>query len=258
MQHHNSHGTLSFGEDSLQPFAVFSCVRGGRHPFGCDFLETKTKSSGAQRPARKVKQMKKQVLWFGMVLLALCAATSTSLAQQGTVRLSVPGDGPFPAYARIDHTQIYHDDTWAAIVFYCNPEDVPIVPEPFNLLDFFDFRIMTGEVQVPMTVSGFLLLDSEAMAPTQSNLHGNGAVSVWFVSWPELQGAINDDGKLTVPELKMLPSLMKGTAAVYIEELHPSLHITINAQGRFDGGGRFQFHATGTRAGLQVIRIRIW
>ena len=202
------------------------------------------------------------------VLLALCAATSTSLAQQGTVRLSVPGDMPFPAYARIDHTQIYHDDTWAAIVCYCNPEDVPNAPvdptsapddppKPFNLLDFFDFRIMTGEVQVPMTVSGFLLLDSEAMAPTQSNLHGNGAVSVWFVSWPELKGAIAD-GKLTVPELKMLPSLMKGTAAVYIEELHPSLHITINAQGRFDGGGRFQFHATGTRAGLQVIRIRIW
>ena len=199
--------------------------------------------------------MKRQTL-LG-VLLALCAATSTSLAQQGTVRLSVPGDGPFPAYARIDHTVIYHDDTWAAIVFYCNPEDVPIAPEPFNLLDFFDFRIMTGEVQVPMTVSGFLLWDSEAMAPTQSNLHGNGAVSVWFVSWPELKTAIADE-TLTVPELKTLLSLKKGTAAVYIEELHPSLHITINAQGRLDGGGRFQFHATGTRAGLQVIRIRIW
>ena len=185
-----------------------------------------------------------------------------SLAQQGTVRLRLPEDMAFPAYARIAQdasgTEIYHDDTWVAIVFYCNPEDIPTAAEPFNLLDFYDFRVLTGEVQVPMTVSGFLLWDSEAMAPSHCNLHGNGAVSVWFVSWPELQGAIIDDGKLTVPELKTLLSLKKGTAAVYNEELLSLAHITINAQGQFDGGGQFQFHAMGTIAsGALIIRIRI-
>jgi hypothetical protein len=211
------------------------------------------------------------------VLLALCAATSISLAQQGTVRLTVPGDMAFPAYARIGQdptgTEIYHDDTWAAIVFYYNPEDIPNAPvdpnapndppKPFNLLSFYDFRILSGEVQVPMTVSGFLLWDSKAEAPTQVNFHGNGAVSVWFVSWTELQGAITD-GELTVPELETLPSLKKGTAAVYNEELQPLKHITINAMGQFDGGGRFQFHVTGTGippadcCSGQQVRIRLW
>jgi len=41
--------TLPFNEDSLQPSAVSSCVRGGRHPRGCDFLEIKAQSADAQR-----------------------------------------------------------------------------------------------------------------------------------------------------------------------------------------------------------------
>ena len=214
----------------------------------------------------RLVKMKRQTL-FG-VLLAMCTATSMSLAQQGPDRLRVPEDMLMPYYARIavdpTGTEIYHDDTWAAIVFYYNPEHIPNAPDdpskPFNLLGFFDFRLLTGEVQVPMTVSGFWLWDSEAMAvgegPSQSNIHGNGAVSVWFVSWPELEDAVTD-GELTVPELKSLPSLKKGTATVYNEELQPSAHITINALGQFDGGGRFQFHATGT-ASRVLIRIRIW
>jgi hypothetical protein len=194
-------------------------------------------------------------------LFALCASTSISLAQQGMVRLSVPRDTPAPLYyARIaadsTGTEIYHDDTWAAIVFYCDPEQVP---QDFNLLGFY----ATDPVEIPMTVSGFILWDPEAMAameaPRLINLHGNGAVSVWFVSWPELQGAIAD-GTLTVQELAELASIEKGTAAVYNEELLPLKHITMNAEGRLEDGRRFQFHATGTRAGMSgvLIRIRIW
>ncbi len=182
-----------------------------------------------------------------------------SLAQQGMVRLSVPRDTPAPLYyARIaadsTGTEIWHDDTWAAIVFYCNPGDIP---QTFNLLGFY----ATEPVEIPMTVSGFILWDPEAMAaweaPRLINLHGNGAVPVWFFLWPQLQGAIGD-GVLTVPELETLTSLKQGTATVYNEELLPLKHITMNAQGRFADGTRFQFHATGARAGLQMVRIRIW
>ena len=212
---------------------------------------------GARRLDRKVKQMKKQSLLGA--LLALCAATSMSFAQQGMVHLSIPADTPAPLYyARISQdasgTEIYHDDTWAAIVFYCNPEDIP---SGFNLLGLY----ATDPVRIQMTVSGFILWDPEAMAameaPRLINVHGDGAVPVWFVSWPELQEAINDDGELTVPELETLQSLRKGTASVYNEELLPLAHITINALGQFDDGGRFQFHATGT-ASRVLIRIRIW
>ena len=195
-------------------------------------------------------------------LFAFCAATSMSLAQQGMVRLSIPADTPAPMYyARIgmdaSDTEIYHDGTWAAIVFYCNPTDIP---SDFNLLGFY----ATEPVEIPMTVSGFILWEPEALAaweaPRLISLHGNGAVPVWFVHWPELQGAIAD-GILTVPELAALTPLKQGTATVYNEELLPLKHITMNAQGRFADGTRFQFHAVRTPAalpGMQVVRIRIW
>lgn len=182
-----------------------------------------------------------------------------SLAQQGMVRLSIPADLPaLPYYARIagessGGTEIYHDGTWAAIVFYCNPADIRA---GFNLLDFFAFGESTV---VTTTVSGYMMMDPKATdgVPKVINVHGDGAVPVWFVRWPELQDAIAD-GILTVPELEELASLQQGTATVYNEELLPLKHITISAQGRLADGKRFQFHAVGTAAGLQVVKIRMW
>ena len=195
-------------------------------------------------------------------LLALCAATSFALAQQGPQRLRVPEDMILPFYARINLddtlTEIYHDDTWAAIVFYYDPAKVP---DASNLLTF-DFR-GTTDGSFDMTMSGFLLWDPEAGAPSQMNLHGNGAVPVWFVSWPALQTAVADR-ILTMPELEALEPL-EGTATEYSEEVHPYAHIALKAQGRLDEDGRrFQFHAEGMVSpplsccyGKQV-RIRIW
>lgn len=208
--------------------------------------------------------MKKQTLLGA--LLAVCAATSTALAGQGPERDRIPEDTLLPYYARIwvDPTgsQICQDGTWAAIAFYFEPHDVlpsPVDPDdPFNLLDFYDFRIWSDlGAQLPMTVSGFWLWDVSIPMPVQINLHGNGAVPVWFVSWAELQMAIADRN-LSVPELETLSSLKMGTAEVYNEELLPGKHITISAQGRFEDGGRFQFHAVGTSVGFDVTHIRIW
>lgn len=51
-----------------------------------------------------------------------------------------------------------------------------------------------------------------------ANLHGLGAVPVWFVSWPEMQAALADD-VLTV--LLSLPSLRIGSASFFKETQHP-------------------------------------
>ena len=65
-------------------------------------------------------------------------------------------------------------------------------------------------------------------------------------------------------ELATMPSLRKGTAALYQEVLHPNKHITINAEGLLEDGKRFQFHAT--ESGYPPpdccygpkVQIRIW
>jgi hypothetical protein len=86
-------------------------------------------------------------------------------------------------------------------------------------------------------------------APIQSNLHGLGAVPIWFVSWPELQAALADN-VLTVPELLSLPSLRIGFASFFKETQHPGAErpqgigngkIEITAHGTLTDGRTFQF-----------------
>ncbi len=218
--------------------------------------------------------MKRQMLVA--ILLTMSFATSLALAQKkGPVRLQIPQDITLPYFARIGGAteaapwqEIYHNDEWAAIVFYYEPTNVP--PD-FNLLLFYNidpnlFPIPLGP-NLPMTVAGFVVWDPDAMNAfgpwSQENIHGLGAVPVWFVSWPELQTAISD-GILTVPELEDLGSLRRGTAALYQEVLHPLKHITMNAEGLLEDGRRFQFHATGTGVPPAdccygpMVHIRIW
>lgn len=212
--------------------------------------------------------MKRQMLVA--ILLAMSLATSVGFAQKGPIKLQIPEDIRLPCYARIAGTtpmgpqEIYHNDDWAAIVFYYEPS---VVPATFNLLNFYEFTSFPPGQTLPMTVAGFVLWDPDDMAAFgpwfQENIHGLGAVPVWFVSWPELRVAI-DDGVLTMPELGGLPSLRKGTAALYQEVLHPEKHITINAEGLLEDGERFLFHATGSVYHPPdccygpKIKIRIW
>ena len=205
------------------------------------------------------------------ILLAISLATSLALAQKGPLKLQIPGDIKLPYYARIGGAtetepwqEIYHNDEWAAIVFYYETEDVP---QSFNLLGFYDLSNFPPGPTGTMSVEGFVVWDPDTMAAGgpwfQMNIHGLGAVPVWFVSWPELQVAIAD-GMLTMPELGTLKSLRKGTAGLYQEVLHPLRHITINAEGLLADGKRFQFHAT--ESGYPPpdccygpkIKIRIW
>ena len=85
-------------------------------------------------------------------------------------------------------------------------------------------------------------------APKLTEVHGLGAVPVWFVSWPALQTAIADD-TLTIGELASLQPLV-GSARSFHETLRPTgvvkiSTIELNATGTLDDGRSFHLHALG-------------
>jgi hypothetical protein len=157
----------------------------------------------------------------------------------------VEGGGDVPFYARLGRGEFYHNDTWAAIVFYRPPECIPI---DFNLLDFFDIPGAFG--CTPYTTDGFAIWKHgpEAdFAPIMSNLHGLGVVPVWFVSWPALQAVVVDD-VLTIGELESLQPL-QGSASFYHEILRPTEAVNIsgiefNASGMLEDGRSFHLEAS--------------
>jgi hypothetical protein len=174
-----------------------------------------------------------------------------------------PGEadpGP-PFYARITETFVAHTDQWAAIVFYRQPG---CVPPTFNLLTFFNPPSAFG---CPLTVEGFLVYNEvpppPGAAPKQAKLFGLGAVPVWFVSWPELQGAMAD-GALTITELAALPSLRVGSAGFFRETLHPSptlpgsgarvTHLTIVASGTLPQGQSFFLQVAAQGENLMEVK----
>ena len=196
--------------------------------------------------------MKKQML---LTLLLGAAAVSTSIVE-AAVRVEVHPAPGIPAYARTDI--IPHNEEWAAIVFYREPA---CVPDGFNLLNIVDIPAAFG---CPLTVAGFEIWEngpppfSSDVAPIFSNLHGLGAVPVWFVSWPELREQIAD-GVLTITDLASMASLQVGSASFFDERLHPiggaqHPNLSIVAHGRLLDGRSFQFEAT---ASLQIKSIRI-
>jgi hypothetical protein len=173
--------------------------------------------------------------------------------------LNIPEAENPPFYARINDLpdqgrQVYHNDDWAVVVFYRDPD---CVPTDFNLLEFFDFTpdpdFGLRVFACPLTIEGFVIWETgPGLDPTpfQVNLHGLGAVPIWFVSWPEMQTLLADD-ILTIGELSSAASLQIGSASFYHETLHPPEAAqvgrqTINATGSLEDEPRFQFQAAVT------------
>ncbi len=193
---------------------------------------------------------------FIMVLtMALLCGVAVA---EAAVRIEIPEQGPgVPAYARIQAGYVIQDGTWAAIVFYRQPE---CVPQDFNLLQFFDPpRVFS----CPLTIRGFEIWKNSPTAdlgPIQTQSRGLGAVPIWFVKWSELQTAIAD-GTLTVPELWTMPSLRIGSASFYQEGLRPlgsaqQSSLEIVAHGLLSNGTAFQFHVAAANEG-QVLSVKI-
>jgi hypothetical protein len=175
---------------------------------------------------------------FVAVGLLLVAAPSVS------ANVRVP-EGAVPFYAGLARGGIAHTDDWAGIVFYRPPA---CIPEDFNLLDFLDIpRVFDCN---PPTTEGFAIWEHGPgidAAPLLVELHGLGAVPVWFVRWPALQAAVADD-TLTIGELVSLQPLV-GSATAYHETLRPTGGVkmsttSLNARGWLVDGRSFQFGVT--------------
>lgn len=195
-----------------------------------------------------------------VALVAVCAIAN--------VRLEFPtADNPGPPmYAQISDIpgfglEIYHTEEWAAIPFYRDPRCVPL---DFNLLDAFD---VPRAFDCGLNIQGFEIWPvppPQGAGPIQGKYWGLGAVPIYFVSWPELRAAVAD-GKLTITELRALPSLRIGSASFFSVDLHPSgvanvPHIEISARGVLRDGKQFQFQVAGgdQSALIQHIKIVFW
>jgi hypothetical protein len=186
------------------------------------------------------------------LLVALTLLVLIAGAQAGNIRTDGVAD-TLPYYSRLEANEIFHDDQWTVIVFY---RPAASVPADFNLLELWDEGALTGE---SMTVDGFIIWEELRTQPLLINLHGLGAVPVWFVSWNEMQAAATD-GILTIGELAGLSSLKTGVAFNYQEMLQPNSPdrlgtIEYNAKGKLDDGTPFRVHALW--AGTHDLNINI-
>jgi hypothetical protein len=217
------------------------------------------------------------------ILLASLVAIGTGVAVDAQVRIDDPQP---PFYARLSQNpslgafdqEIFHDDQWAAIPFYRDPA---CIPADFNLLQFVDLAPDPFYGLRPfgcaLAVEGFELWENGPgidTAPVHSRLRGIDVVEIWFVSWPALSLEVQD-GQLTIGELSSMPSLRRGTAALFSETLHPAgpskaHNIALEALGYTDDGARFLFQAAVTSipgpgvvccssdAKQQKVIIRFW
>lgn len=184
---------------------------------------------------------------FSMTLLITALLATAAHAQ---IRLSIPEEDPGPPfYSAIERGFLPHTDEWAAIVFLRQPS---CVPDDFNLLNLFD---VPAAFACPLTVQGHLVYKNAPPpvddAPILANLHGLGAVPIWFVSWPELQVALADD-VLTVPELLTLPSLQMGFANFFKETQHPG-----DERPQGSGNGKIEISAHGTLTDGRIFQFQV-
>jgi hypothetical protein len=162
--------------------------------------------------------------------------------------------GPF--YARIEAGYVHEADGWVAIAFYREPS---CVRPKFNLLNFFDFYNIPAIFGCPLTVHGFELWDDPAndTGPKQNRFQGNGAVPVWFISVDDYRAALPG---LTMNELLVMPSLMRGVATKFDETLHPSgsanqSMLRLVAHGTLADGRTFDYVAVEAAGVLQHVGI---
>lgn len=190
-------------------------------------------------------------------------------ASNGLVRSAWPSaeDPGMPFYARVEPAppHVYSDEQWAMIPFYRDPD---CVPESFNLLTFFDPPAAFGCASM---VSGHSLWHGAVGngAPKHVVIHGMGKVPVWFVPQVAMADALSD-GMLTLAEVEGLPGLVKGSAGIFSEMLHPhplppSLgggghpvpKIMLNARGTLEDGRSFAVNLTRVNDGTPNVRIRV-
>jgi hypothetical protein len=183
-----------------------------------------------------------QAIWLGVLVSTMAVRADV------IIKGFVPPAGP-PYYTETGRLEdgspyFFHDDQWAAFVFVRDPG---CVPPTFNLLNQIDVPAAFG---CPLTVDGHAILKQAGdQVPVQINLHGLGAVPVWFVKLSEVQ-TILAGNTLSVSQLLASPSLRRGFAQIYEEVDLPGPFrpqgagngsIEITASGLLTDGTSFQF-----------------
>ncbi len=160
------------------------------------------------------------------------------------VRIEANGEVPF--YARFGENETFSNGEWTVIVFYRSPD---CIPAEFNLNQFFHFPGNDGPGAFACTPPTTTSIEYWANgpqtdpAPLIAEMMGRGAVPVWFIAQTEIEAALAD-GVVTIGELAVLPSLLKGEAATYTELLHPGQSnpqplIQFKAEGMLEDGRSF-------------------
>lgn len=194
-----------------------------------------------------------------LFLITAMPVAAQSEGDNGPVRLNFPTQSPgIPAYARLEllipDFDVPSNDDWAAIVFYRNPDCIPL---NFDLGQFFHVPGPDGPgaFGCDLLIEGFELWANgpgQDLAPVYAR--SRSAVPdlpIWFVSWPDLS-ELFDTGMVFIDQIEALPSLIRGSAWWFEESLHPNGSapdpgISITARGRLETGGEFSlewhFHA---------------
>jgi hypothetical protein len=170
---------------------------------------------------RRVSLATSRKLKWVLPLLALVLLTGVA---QSADLLLIPEEHPGPpCYARIIRWVGYTD--WAAVVFYRSPDDVPknfdLGPYGYYLVHL-DFGLMLpGAPQILM--EGFGVWEDvtvPGVPPYQEVLRDvrGTPVPIWFVKNDDLAPFVKK-GNVRVADLEKMPSLRKGLADSYLEEL---------------------------------------
>lgn len=217
------------------------------------------------------------ILLAAMFALTGCTADQHPTAPEvqttsfdSPVRTTSPSaaDPGLPYYARVEPAPpfVYHDDEWAAIVFYRDPS---CVPGGFDLIRFFDAPAAFGCSQL-VTANSMWKEGAFMGAPKVVKVSGSGAVPVWFFPTEVVLPAAAD-GVLTMTELRSLPNRLTGSASRYDEVVHPhplppsagggghaNPKLIITARGSLEDGRSFRLHMSrGDYDEVHGLRIMI-
>lgn len=166
-----------------------------------------------------------------------------------SVTTKVPPDPCHPAWIQFTGDEAANVVVW---VFYRAEENVPT---DFNLLEVLDWNDRDGNGVPDPWDYPFLMQGHDIFQgglPFKVSLHQIDEVPVWFTTWADTVEFLDTHNwTITIEDLRGLSSLIKGSATLYHEELHPvngtakvGKH-NFSAKGSLEDGRSFSFHSAG-------------
>jgi hypothetical protein len=159
----------------------------------------------------------KRTMLSGALAVAVIAVVVLAVRASAAERLLIPEQLDLPFYVQgLGHTA---DLAWVGGVFYRPFETAP------GDIAVNDFVSVDPEAY-PLSVEGFAVVDEDDSFPPYPlnavlrNRPGE-AVEICFNSVEDFRKALENDGKVTIDELRAMPSLIVGYADFYLEINQP-------------------------------------